>query len=298
MDFCSAIINAQFDGTVLLEVGVHENGQGAESAMILILAEHLGIKRERIRYTQASTSHIPDGGTTVASRGTLMGGGAVVNAVKVLKKIISKALAKELECKAKEVSFHDDKVWGPTKSFKWDEVVNKLHKKSIYPYAFGTFAAPKVSWDEEVGKGKAYFTWVYSAEVVEVEVTKTGAVKMLNAFAVHDIGKIINKPLLEGQVYGGLMQGAGMALWEDLGIKDGRINSLNFHKYRIPRITDMPDIKAYIIESEDKNTPSGAKGIGEPALELIAPALANAIYRATGKRYNSYPMEPLIKRDL
>jgi CO/xanthine dehydrogenase Mo-binding subunit len=222
MDFCSAIINAQFDGSVLLEVGIHENGQGAESAMILILAEHLGINKDRIRYRQSSTSQIPDGGTTVASRGTLMGGGAVVNAVKELKRIIAKALHKELDCKASEFSFHDDCVWGKDKKhFSWDEAVDRLHKKSIYPYAFGTFAAPRVDWEEETGRGKAYFTWVYGAEVAEVEIEKkTGNVKLLNVYAVHDVGKTINKALLEGQIYGGILQGAGMALRESLDIRD------------------------------------------------------------------------------
>ncbi len=296
MDFCSAIINAQFDGTILLETGVHENGQGAESAMILILAEQLGVDMDRIRYNRASTSHIPDGGTTVASRGTLMGGGAVVNAVKILKKIVAKALKTELKCNVDEVDFRDDKVWGKGVSFSWDKVVSMMHLKSIYPYAFGTFAAPKVDWDEETGKGKAYFTWVYSANVAEVEVDKkTGKIKLLNAYAVHDIGKAINKPYLLGQIYGGLTQGAGMAVMEDLGLESGKITNLNFHKYRIPRITDVPDIDATIIECEDENTPSGAKGIGEPALELIAPAIANAVYRATGKRQFSYPLEKSMR---
>ncbi len=296
MDFCSAIINAQFDGTILLETGVHENGQGAESAMIMILAEHLGVNRNRIRYNRASTSHIPDGGTTVASRGTLMGGGAVVNAVKVLKKIVAKALKKELLCKVDEVQFRDDRIWGRDVSFSWDEVVSMMNKKSIYPYAFGTFAAPKVDWDEETGKGKAYFTWVYSANVAEVEVDKkTGKIKLLKSYAVHDIGKKINEPYLLGQIYGGLTQGAGMAIMEDLNVQDGRIANLNLHKYRIPRITEVPEINASIIECEDQNTPSGAKGIGEPALELIAPAIANAVYRATGQRFYSYPLEKAMR---
>ncbi|MCD4650883.1 MAG: molybdopterin-dependent oxidoreductase, partial [Candidatus Cloacimonetes bacterium] len=300
VDFCSAIINAQFDGSILLEVGIHENGQGAESTMILLLAEHLGIKRERIRYNRSSTSHIPDGGPTVASRGTLMGGGAVVNAVKILQNSIAKTLHNELHCTVSEVSIHDDCVWGKDDSHKliWEEAMLVMQKKRVYPFAFGTFAAPMVSWHEEKGKGKAYFTWVYSAQVTEVEVdTTTGKIKLLKIWAVHDVGKVVNPPLLAGQVFGGVMQGAGMALMEDLEIQNGRIQNLNFNKYRVPRTTDVPEIELETLDTRDPNSPSGAKGVGEPALELIAPAIANAVHNAIGVRTYSYPIKLTVKNN-
>ena len=85
IDFCAAMINVQADGSVLVETGIHENGQGAESAMVLLTAQELGIRKERVRYRRPSTSVIPDSGTTVASRGTIMGGGAVVLAAQELR---------------------------------------------------------------------------------------------------------------------------------------------------------------------------------------------------------------------
>ncbi len=292
MDFCSAIINGQFDGSILLDVGIHENGQGAESAMVKLLARELGVKRERIRYNRPSTSRIPDGGSTVASRGTLMGGGAVVNAAKILKNIISKSLADELNCKAIDVRFKDDCIWGKTDDvfLSWDDVMKRLFLHCDYPYAFGVFKGPKVSWDEEIGKGKAYFTWGYHCQIAEVEVDKNNNVRLLNAYAVHDIGKTVNHEMLLGQVYGGFTQGYGMAIMEDLNIKDGRISNLNFNRYKIPRATDIPDMKVEIVENPDPNSPSGAKGVGEPALEIAAPAVANAVHNALGKRFESYPL--------
>ena len=294
MDFCSAIINGQFDGSILLEVGIHENGQGAESAMILLAAENLGIKKERIRYNRASTSHIPDGGTTVASRGTLMGGGAVVDAAKNLKRIIAKSLHKELNCKIEDVRFFDNFVWGATNENKisWKDAMHKMFLNCDYPFSFGSFKAPKVSWDEENGTGNAYFTWVYSAQVIELEFdTIKNSVKLLDIFAVHDIGKTVNKKMLQGQIYGGITQGVGMALMENLTSTNGKLSATNFNKYKIPRATDIPKITTAIVENHDPNSPTGAKGIGEPALEIAAAAIGNAMYNATGKRFNSYPIK-------
>ena len=294
MDFCSAIINCQFDGSILLETGIHENGQGAETTMVMLLADKLGVSRERIRYAKPSTSHIPDGGTTVASRGTLMGGGAVVNGVKNLKAIIAESLSDSLECLPGEVRIHDDRVWGKTEdiSLSWEEAMHRMFLNSDYPYAFGSFQAPKVTWDEETGRGRAYFTWGYHCQIAETAVDeKSGKVKLLHAYAVHDAGRAINRQGLEGQIHGGFAQGYGMALSEDLAVQNGRTGHLSLNKYRIPRSTDLCDMETATIEYDDPNSPGGGKGIGEPALEIAAACTANAVAAATGRRCSSYPMK-------
>ncbi len=291
-DFTSAIINVQFDGSILLEVSIHENGQGSETAMMNILAKELGLPFSKIRYRRSSTSSIPDGGTTVASRGTLMGGGALIDAITKLKLIINNVLAPKLNCRPDEIVYQDNQLISPQgKSVTWEEAMNIMYQNCTYPYAFGSFEAPPVTWDEECGAGKAYFTYVYSAQVAEIEIDmKTKKLKVLDIYAVHDIGKAINKGLLSGQIYGGVVQGLGMALKENLIIKDGHIVTDNFHMYRIYRANELPRIHDFVIENPDPNTPSGAKGIGEPALEIISPAIANAIYRATGRRMKKLPM--------
>ena len=114
VDFCAAIINAQADGSILLETGIHENGQGSESALMLICARELGVDISRIRYRRASTSNIPDSGTTVASRGTIMGGGAVTLAAQELKNKIAGALCEKLHCHPEEVRFKDNCIIGKT----------------------------------------------------------------------------------------------------------------------------------------------------------------------------------------
>ena len=293
MDFCSAIVNCQFDGSILLESAIHENGQGAESVMMLILAEELGVSLDRIRYRRPSTSNIPDGGTTVATRGTIMGGSAVTVAARKLKSQMAEHLADELGCDAEEVVFRNDGLENPDGSERlgWDEAMGSLFLKRVYPYAFGTFQAPDVSWDEENGQGDAYFTYVYSCQAVELTVNKkSGKVKLKNIVAAHDIGKAVNGAMVLGQMYGGIAQGIGMALLEDLKLEEGRIGNKSLNSYRIPKSMDMPEIDAIVVENYDPQSAFGAKGIGEPALEIIAPAIANAVYRATGKRYRNLPI--------
>jgi len=293
VDFCAAIINAQADGSILLEVGVHENGQGAESAMSLICAEELGVDLNRIRYRRSSTSNIPDSGTTVASRATIMGGGAVTLAARELKQKIADAFCAKLRCAPGEVRFKDNFICGQTDGDRiaFADAMREMWLMQRFPFALGTFKAPRVTWDEHSGQGDAYFTWVYGCQAVELTVNKkSGKVKLLNAVAAHDVGRAVNPEMVRGQIYGGLAMSAGYALHEEVKAPDGKITTLNLNTYRIPRSMDLPEMKAIIVENPDPVSPSGAKSIGEPANEILAPAIANAIFHATGRRHLSLPI--------
>jgi CO/xanthine dehydrogenase Mo-binding subunit len=293
VDFCAAIINAQADGSIFVEVGVHENGQGAESAMSLLLAEELGVDLNRIRYRRSSTSNIPDSGTTVASRGTIMGGGAVTLAARELKKKIAAAFCEKLHCAPDEVRFKNNFIWGKTDGDRvaFADAMREMWQMQQFPFAFGTFKAPRVTWDEHTGQGNAYFTWVYGCQAVELTVNKkSGKVKLLNAVAAHDVGRAVNPEMVRGQIYGGMAMSAGYGLHEEVKAPDGRMTTLNLNTYRIPRSMDLPEMKAVIIENPDPVSPTGAKSIGEPANEILAPAIANAIFNATGQRYFSLPI--------
>ncbi len=222
-----------------------------------------------------------------------MGSSSVVIAAKNFKELLATHLAERLKCTPEEVTFHNDKIWGLTfaQSLTWEEAMKELFLQRVTPYAFGTFKAPDVSWDDTVGQGNAYFTYVYSCQAAEVSVNKkTGKIKLLNVVASHDIGKAINRAMVLGQIYGGVTQGIGMALSEEIKREDGKITTLNFDTYKIPRITDLPEMTGIIVENSDPQSLTGAKGIGEPALELIAPAIANAVYNATGIRCTSLPL--------
>ncbi len=293
VDFCAAIINVQPDGSILLEVGVHENGQGAESAMLLIAARELGVSLGRIRYRRASTSTVPDSGSTVASRGTIMGGGAVTIAARELKRKIAEAVCGRLRCPAGDVRILGDTVGGGAdgERIPFDEAIRLMYDAQCFPHVCGVFKAPRVSWDEHTGQGNAYFTWVYGCQAVELTVNKkTRRVKLLSAVAAHDVGRAVNREMIRGQYFGGMAMATGYALHEEIKAKDGRITNLNLNTYRIPRATDLPEMTAIIVENPDPQSPSGAKALGEPTNEILAPAIANAIFHATGKRELALPI--------
>jgi len=160
-----------------------------------------------------------------------------------------------------------------------------------FPFAFGVFKAPRVTWDEHTGQGDAYFTWVYGCQAVELTVNKkSGKVKLLNAVAAHDVGRAVNPEMVRGQIYGGMAMSTGYGLHEEVKAPGGKMTTLNLNTYRIPRSMDLPEMKAIIIENPDPVSPSGAKSIGEPANEILAPAIANAIFNATGRRHFTLPI--------
>jgi len=157
-------------------------------------------------------------------------------------------------------------------------------------HALGWFKAPSTSWHDEEGKGDAYFTFVYGANVAEVEVdTETGKVDVLEFVSCHDVGKAINRNSVLGQFYGGVAMGLGYGLLEEFDYEDAVPKQVNFDEYLIATSMDVPTIKGIIVENEDVTGPFGAKSIGEPANELAAPAIVNAIYSATGKRICEIP---------
>jgi CO/xanthine dehydrogenase Mo-binding subunit len=224
-----------------------------------------------------------------------MGGGAVVNAAKIIKQRLCEGVEKALGIK--DCSYKDGNVYFAQgeKVTDYFEAVRLCYDHQIYPYAFGVFQAPPISWDEETGHGNAYFSWVYSCQAAELKVnSQTGKITLLNLVAAHDIGRAINPALLAGQIYGGMAMGAGYALYENFPLVNGEPKASNFNSYRVMRSTDLPEMTAIFVENPDPNSPCKAKGIGEPALEITAPAIANALYRATGKRFTDLPMAPQV----
>jgi CO/xanthine dehydrogenase Mo-binding subunit len=133
--------------------------------------------------------------------------------------------------------------------------------------------------------------YVFGTHVAEVEVdTETGEVVVTGYWASHDVGRAINPMFLEGQVEGGVAQGIGWTLTEDMITRGGRVLNANFLDYRIPGSKDLPRVVTDLVEPVDPKGPFGAKGIGEPALNPVPAAIANAIYDAIGIRFTSLPI--------
>jgi CO/xanthine dehydrogenase Mo-binding subunit len=142
-------------------------------------------------------------------------------------------------------------------------------------------------------KGNVSPTYAFGTHVAEVEVdTETGMVRVTRLVAVHDVGKVINPLLIEGQVHGGISLGLGYCLSEDLKIQAGVVQNPNFTNYHIMTAPEMPEIVTHYVETNDPFGPYGAKGIGEAPAICVAPAVANAIQNATGKRLTALPFTP------
>ncbi len=296
VDAASAVVYIQPDGSVNVSSGIIDMGQGAQTAMSQIVAEVLGINLNRLRFLQPDSGRVADSGPTVASRGTIMGGGAAKIAAENVRAVMEKTLREMTEQEQADFLFENEEIFlkkGNGKGKRvagFDEVVARCYAKGRPLFASGVRHIAETNWDEETGQGDAYFTYVYGANVAEVEVdTETGRVDVTKFYSVHDVGRAINRSMVEGQIYGGVAMGMGYGIMEEFIQEEGQAKTLNFDEYYIPTALDVPYMKAIILENPDAKGPFGAKSIGEPALEMAAPAIANAIFNATGKRILNLP---------
>jgi len=152
---------------------------------------------------------------------------------------------------------------------------------------------PELSWDDDTYKGDAYGVFSYAACTVEVEVDlDTGEATLLHVTTAHDIGKAIHPVLAAGQIEGGVVQGLGWALLEDVRWKDGRVWNHQLTNYIIPTAMDVPALDVEIVEIPYSRGPFGAKGVGELPMDVPAPAVVAAIAQATGIRVDEIPVLP------
>jgi len=295
VDATGALISIQKDGSVYLISGLAENGQGLRMTFSMVAAEVLGISPDDIYYLEQDTSRIADGGPTVASRSTLVGGEAVKAAADIVRDRIEKMLINEWDLGSEATfDFADHYISHKETGHKltFSEACNKAYMSGVNLNAYGWFKAPDVNWNEEIGQGPAYFTYVYGCQIAEVEVDAgSGKIFVKTVTAVHDAGRIINKLGALGQIYGGVSQGAGYGIMEEVIVKNAEIKNINFDEYLIPTSVDIGEIKAFFVENPDTFGPFGGKSLGEPTLEITAAAINNAVANALGKRFYHLPLD-------
>jgi CO/xanthine dehydrogenase Mo-binding subunit len=293
VDAVGAIVSVQTDGSVIVSSGVTDMGQGAQTQMSQITAEVLGVSMDRIRFLNTNTSRVSDSGPTVASRGTIMGGSAAKKAAEIVRATLLGVGAEMLKTVPDECDLADNHLVEKRSGKRlasFAEVAAECFRRGKPMYGLGWHKAPPTSWHEEEGKGEAYFTFVYGANVAEVEVdTETGKVDVLAFVSCHDVGKAINRNTVLGQFYGGVAMGLGYGLLEEFDYEEAVPRQLNFDEYLIPTAMDVPPIQGIIVENADAAGPFGAKSVGEPTNEIAAPAIVNAICNATGKRIREIP---------
>ncbi len=291
-DHAAASIEIADDGTITLLTGCCEIGQGSDTILSQIAAEVIGIDYDDVQIISADTAFTPDSGASTASRQTFVSGNAVKMAAEEIRDILL-AQAEDMLGEGKDLFIgadHKIHARDTEESIEIADVAKALHDKGKPFIGFGWFNNTTPDVDPETNQGDAYASYTFATHVAEVEVdTETGQVSVLRIAAAHDVGKVINLDTCEGQVEGGVAQGLGWALFEDVESEDSVVQSDNFDTFLMPTVLDMPEIISIMVEDPEINGPFGAKGVGEPALIPTAPAILNAIYDAVGIRIYDLP---------
>ncbi len=284
-DVSRAVVEVLEDGSVHVNIGLTELGQGLRTCQSMMAAEGLGVKFDRVTLGETDTSRSPNTGACIASRGTLLGGGAIKDACEQVKGILAQGVEKVYKKSVEDISFCDDRVRFADMEISFDDAVKACFSCNLSPMAVGTFTVPLLNWDGNFGE--PFYTYTYSCHAAEVEVDcDTGAVTVIRMVACHDMGRAMNPAMATGQIYGGMVMAQGMGLLEDVGhsSKTSALKNLNFENYLLPTVLDVPDDNLPLLdEHPDPRSAFGGRSLGEPATEPGAAALVCAVNHALGK---------------
>jgi CO/xanthine dehydrogenase Mo-binding subunit len=269
-------MEAMADGSVHILAGSTEMGQGTNTIFAQIAAEALRLDCEQIRIVQPDTAHVPNSGPTVASRTAMIVGKLVETAATNLLKTL------------RDSGFLREGYSAADFSRACGEYITE-HRvlKSFVKYEH-----PRdLHWDDQKYSGDAYGAYAWAVYVAEVSVDmRTAEVRVNDFVAVQEVGRVINPVLAAGQIEGGVAQGIGFALYENVVWQEGRMVNAQMTNYVMPTSVDLPVIRVCFEEIPYGRGPAGAKGIGELPLDGTAPAIANAIAHATGVDVRAIPV--------
>ncbi len=290
--FAACEVRAYDDGTAHLLTMASDIGQGSDTVLRQILAQALGIKLENIRVTSADTAMTPKADLgTWGSRVTLMNGNAILDAANKIKEKLAQMLSIRFNLNViHEIEFGNGRVYAkakPERGITFGEAV------AMYVKANRGEELTARGYYTPRDKGLTTPAYSFGAQVAEVEVDPdTGIVTVEKVTTAHDCGTVINPMSVEGQLDGALQMGLGYVLSEQFVIRDGKILNTTFLDYKIPSAEDMPQIESYAIETYESEGPYGAKEAGEGLASPTAPAVAHAVYEATGYRCKDLPITP------
>jgi len=293
-DTSRSYLRLELDGSAVIRCGVPDVGGGQGHILTQIVSEELGVPLDLIKIHVTDSQLTPLAGTTTATRQLYMSGNATLKAARELKKRMIAKTAQLLSVKEEDLVVDQGKVVSrndPTKYVALVPLINRMSADGEELFVEAQFNAPFTDVPEsEIIEGRTHPDFTFGAYAVEVTVDEeTGKVDLKRIVAAFDVGKALNPILVEGQIEGGAVQGMGYALMEDMVIKDGIIQTPSFAEYLIPTSKDVPDVEPLIMESMTGLGPYGAKGIGEPPIVGIAPAIVDAIDDACGVRITSLP---------
>ena len=260
----------------------------------LVAAEELAVDDCRIRILRPDTQTAVESGPTVASRSSMLGGNATRIAAQRLNQLLRWAASHALNCQPVQVQRQGELFIGPGEEpLTFDQVVRHAREMGLSLYVQGKWEMPPFAWDFINGTGVPYHCYTFGAQVAEVETNLvSGVTRVLGVWAAHDGGRIIFPNGALGQMYGGIAMGIGYALTEHVSYHNGLPQALNFHDYHIPTALDIPPMDATFVQVDHPDGPYGALNLAEPVMIAIAPAIANAVFQATGKRPRIFPLTP------
>ncbi|HWR45942.1 xanthine dehydrogenase family protein molybdopterin-binding subunit [Sporomusa sp.] len=285
-EFGTMTIRMLEDGSIMLNGGLHDLGNGTVTAMKQIVAEVLDIPLDLIEAPEADTDVSPYDIGCQASRVIHVCGANAMQAAEELRSMFIREAAKVLQCSVEEVLLEDGLVWDnrePGKKMSYGQMAATIQQKNQVELI------RTITYQSPANPGS------YAVNFVEVAVdTYTGFVKVLDVVAVHDIGQAINRGFVEGQIQGGVQMGLGMAITEDLAYdnKSGVARGSSFSKYHLVNAPDMPPVRVILVEEGEDYGPYGAKSVGEIATIPITAATVNAINHALDANLTILPVTP------
>lgn len=292
-DRASAWVGFQPDGSVIVRAGVTDLGGGQAASLGQIAAEVLGIDTGRVVVQIGDTHLNPLAGGTFATRQLYMSGNAVLETALELRDSMATVAAELLGSDLASLDFGGNAVAADNRRLTTAEWVRACDAARIPVAKLGTFYAESGEFDPRTGRGRTFPDYTYGTHAADVEVdTETGVVKVLAYVGCHDVGRAIKPLRVEGQIQGGVAQGLGYALSEEIVTQDGTNTSVLFADYLIPTSLEVPDIQTLILEEVPGKGPFGARGIGEPAIAPVAATIASAIENAIGVRPTELPFTP------
>ena len=287
-----ALIHVYNDGSVQLNHGGTEMGQGLNTKVAQIVSHEFQIDLEKVRITATTTGKVPNTSATAASSGTDLNGMAAMRAAREIKSRMIDFLAEAYQTKPDNVRFVNNMVHVGAETISFSEAVRQAYMGRISLSATGYYATPKLKWDGSTMRGRPFYYFAYGAAVSEVVVDLlTGENRLVRADLLHDAGKSINPAIDLGQIEGGFLQGAGWLTTEELVWDDsGRLTTHAPSTYKIPTCSDRPiDWRVSLFADENsEDTIHRSKAVGEPPLMLAISvwlALSDALAGIEGAEY-------------
>jgi aerobic carbon-monoxide dehydrogenase large subunit len=282
------------DGSAVLLVGIQSHGQGLETALSQIAAHELGIDPARIAVRHGDTESSPFGFGTFASRSMVMAGGAVARASRILRDKLVQIGAHLLQADPTQVRYADGAVRGPQGSASVAEIAKVAHlRMDGLPPGVDPLLEATATYEPAIGTG--VFSYATHGAVVAVD-PETGFVEVLDFAVAEDCGTMVNPMIVAGQIRGGVVQGIGTALYEEIPYDEaGQPLVGTLSDYLVPGAAEMPGIKLGHLHTPTPHTEYGMKGMGEGGAVAPPAAIANAVrdaLAAIGAEVNETPITP------